>query len=68
MFSNNVKIEKAAMILRADELDIKFVKVCLGDAFVYGFPKTLSQCLVNWNHFDFFEGFMLTSQRVACEC
>jgi hypothetical protein len=68
MFSNNVKMEKAAMTLREVELDNKFVKVCLGDAFVYGFPKNPPQCSVNLRCLDVFDGFMLTSQRVACEC
>jgi hypothetical protein len=68
MSSNNGEIEKAAVTLKAVEFDSRFEKVRFGDAFVYGFSKTLPQRLVNWSSLDFFDGFMLNFQMVAYEC
>jgi hypothetical protein len=67
MSSNNGKIEKAAVTLKAVEFDSRFEKMCLVYAFVYGFPKSLPQRLVNWSLLGFFDGFMLKFQRVAYE-
>jgi len=68
MFSNNDKIEKAGVTLRAVDFESKFVKVCLGDAFVYNFPKPPPLCLANRSSLGAFYRFMLTSQRIDYEC
>lgn len=46
-----------------------FATVCLGDAFVYGFPKTNPSYASNAGAFWLFlASFMLTFLRVGYEC
>jgi hypothetical protein len=53
--------------LKAIEFNNKFAKVCLEDAFVYGFPKTWPQRLGNWSRLSVIDRFTLKFQRVAYE-